>query len=363
MKSRIFRKLTIFASVLLACCFMFSCEGPMGEPGLDGADGINGINGIDGIDGDAGCIECHGGVTLDVISTQFHQSVHSAGLVAVDYAGGRASCAQCHSHEGFVEFALFGEVGEDIAVPSPWECRTCHQVHETFDPEEDYTLRITDSRPFIFDETVTADFESSNICASCHQSRRAEPNVTNPGTEFTITSSHYGPHHGAQSNVVYGAGLAEIAGSVSYPAAGSATHFSDITCTTCHMGEYESGAGGHTFNPTINSCTACHAGIDDFNLNNVQTETAAQLDVLRDLLLAQGVIEEAVEEFFELDPETGDIVQVLVSDGYHPVRGTYSMAQAQAFFNWTGLVEDRSFGVHNPAYTEALIANSIEAIQ
>ena len=38
------------------------------------------------------------------------------------------------------------------------------------------------------------------------------------------------------------------------------------------------------------------------------------------------------------------------------------MAQAQAFFNWIGLTEDRSLGVHNSAYVEALLKNSIEAI-
>ena len=43
-------------------------------------------------------------------------------------------------------------------------------------------------------------------------------------TTFRITSTHYGPHHGAQANVFAGVGFAEIAGSIAYPAAGSATH-------------------------------------------------------------------------------------------------------------------------------------------
>lgn len=38
------------------------------------------------------------------------------------------------------------------------------------------------------------------------------------------------------------------------------------------------------------------------------------------------------------------------------------MVQAQAFFNWIGLTEDRSLGVHNPRYVTALLENSIEAI-
>ena len=38
------------------------------------------------------------------------------------------------------------------------------------------------------------------------------------------------------------------------------------------------------------------------------------------------------------------------------------MVQAQAFYNWIGLTEDRSLGVHNPRYVEALLSNSIEAL-
>ena len=107
----------------------------------------------------------------------------------------------------------------------------------------------------------------------------------------------------------------------------------------------DGGTGGHTFNPNINNCTTCHAGATDFDIGGTMTDIAAQLDVLEGLLVAQGVIEEDVSVEFELDPETGDIVEVLKSDGFHPVVGTHTMARAQAFFNWVGLLEDRSFGV------------------
>ena len=60
--------------------------------------------------------------------------------------------------------------------------------------------------------------------------------------------------------------------------------------------------------------------------------------------------------------ELGVIEYVEEDMAYEPIIGTYPMAQAQAFFNWIGLVEDRSMGVHNPSYVEALIDNSIEAI-
>jgi hypothetical protein len=67
--------------------------------------------------------------------------------------------------------------------------------------------------------------------------------------------------------------------------------------------------------------------------------------VLRDKLIALGVVEGDDEH------------------GYHPVVGTYPMVQAQAFFNWVGLEEDRSLGAHNPKYVKALLANSIAALE
>ncbi len=350
MNAHISKRLSTATLVAIFFAFLIGCEGPIGPTGEDG------------IDGDQTCTTCHGDLTIQTIDIQFHQSVHRAGQVAVEYAGGRSYCAECHSNEGFREFALTGDVEQNITAPTPWECSTCHKIHESFD-STDWDLRLGDPISFLYDASVTADFGPGNLCANCHQSRRPEPSVTGSGSDFEITSKHYGPHHGAQSNVLYGAGFAEISGSASYPAPGSAAHFAQSSCNGCHMAEYADGQGGHTWNPSIASCTDCHAGATEFNLNNTMTEVAEQLDELRDLLLAQGVIEEGIEENFELNPETGDIILVLESDGFHPVVGTHTMLQAQAFFNWVGLLEDRSFGVHNPAYTRALLTNSIEAIE
>ncbi len=361
MKTNIYVLSTIIFCAL-AFAFVPSCVGPAGEDGIAGADGTDGI---DGTDGNATCMDCHSSGNIQSINEQFTQSVHSAGEVALAYAGGNASwgCAQCHSSEGFIEFANNGFVDQNIKAPSPWECKTCHSLHTTFEAD-DYALRLSDPIDFIYDNTVAADFGNGNLCSNCHQSRTAEPNITNPGTDFAITSTHYGPHHGAQSNVLYGVGFAEIAGSMTYPTAGSSTHYTseEASCTGCHMSTYGDGEGGHTWNPGLTACTTCHAGATDFDINETQTAIALQLDELRDLLIDQGVIELGEEELYELNPETGLIELVLHTEGYHPVVATHSMEQAQAFFNWVGLSEDRSLGAHNQEYVEALLTNSIEAI-
>lgn len=321
--------------------FFMSCEGPAGPAGIDGMDGQDGAN------GEVTCLVCHAGENIQAVTEQFSQSVHKAGQIAVDYAGGRASCAQCHSSEGFIEFARTDTVAENISVPSAWECKTCHSIHSTFEGT-DYALRLADPINFIALPAETADFGNSNLCANCHQTRTAEPNIAKPGATFNITSTHYGPHHGPQANILYGVGFAEIAGSINYPTVGAAKHMEDgAKCVGCHMAPYGNGAGGHTWNPSLDACNDCHGVIDtDFNHGGVQSTTQTQLDQLRDLLIARGVLE-----------------YVVADEAYEPITGTHPMILAQAYFNWIGIEEDRSLGVHNPAYVKALLTNTIEAVQ
>ena len=297
------------------------------------------------------CQVCHTDSKKLAFSSQFVQSQHSSGAIAVDYAGGRAGCAPCHSHELFVTYATQGEVTGDIANPTAWKCETCHGLHNNFD-ESDWELRLSGPVSFIFDTTEVFDSGRSNICANCHQSRRAEPNVDSPGDTYKISSTHYGPHHGAQANVLYGGGFAEISGSRNYPEKASGAHYT-AGCTGCHMAEYADGQGGHSFNPSEAACNACHGGSDGFEYGGVADDVEDQLNELRDLLLARHVLHAEVDE---IDGED-------TTWAYHPVVETFSMVEVQAFFNWVGLEEDRSMGAHNPKYVDALLTNTIEAIE
>ena len=191
------------------------------------------------------------------------------------------------------------------------------------------------------------------------------PDTIVPDGEFFIDSEHYGPHHGPQANVLYGAGFAEIDGAFSYPEMGAGPHMLDTArCVGCHMYDYGNGAGGHTWNPSLDACNNCHDGTDsDFDHGNVQTSVELLLEDLRDLLVAEGVVAYASGDYYELNPETGAIELVAAAGEYHPVVGFYPVVLAEAFFNWIGLEEDRSLGVHNPAYVEALLENTIAAIE
>ena len=374
MRKRIFLNCLIAASFVIGLALMSGCEGPQGEQGPvgpagpqgeQGEKGDKGDDGTPGVDGNVTCLECHSAETPDIIREQFSRSQHSSGAIAVDYAGGRSYCAQCHSHEGFLEFARTGTVAEDIASPSAWQCRTCHNIHQTFE-QTDYALRLNDAVTLLVDGQEL-DEGNNNTCLNCHQARRGPgtydkyttdttftrtftgddiaiytnaavgPNgsATLNGTGDTLTvvfdvptthvytsSSHAGPHPGAQGSVW--AGLIGITESDIYGAHSDG-------CIKCHMGP----ESGHSFLPKEANCTVtdCHG-----------SSKQPALD-------AFAAREEAVAEALEA-------IHAVHSDeeGYHPMYASLPRDDWNAFWNWSVVHADGSFSAHNPAYSEELLS-------
>ena len=343
MKYNSFFKLLTFAFV---CAFLAtSCvkEGPAGQ------DGLNGQDGAPGADGNITCLECHTNNLILEKEAQFVLSGHRIGEFTLGREEWSGSCVKCHTPVGFKEFAEFGEaniIGSSIENTETFDCNTCHGIHEDFEGISDFALRITSPVVMATDKNSMMDLNgNSNLCGNCHQARTAPPT----GTEFKISSTHYGPHHGPQGNVVYGTGFAEIEGDVAYPAAGSSDHLEMASCIGCHMAPFDSEEiqGGHTYIPSVAACNDCHgADLDDYNYGGVQTQVAGLLEEIRDQLVELGVV-----EYIEAD------------DAYEPVVGTYPIIWAQAYFNWIGMEEDRSMGVHNPKYVKALLQNTKQALE
>jgi len=326
---------------LFALAITISCEGPEGPVGQDGQNASE------------VCKECHNDEKQDSVSTQYASSVHAAGA-NVGYAGGRNDCAACHSHEGFVETQHTGRdtTAADIPIPTAIACNTCHDDHNTLDFENDgpdYAMRTKEAVTLLMDGS-SLDFEgSSNLCASCHQPRTPAPSSTD-GT-YAITSPHYGPHHGTQATVLEGIGGYELAGSMSYPEPGASTHRTGASCNSCHMSPAadNNSTGGHTFVPNLASCTSCHTDASSFDVNGVQTEVESMLGDLETALINANII--------------GTDGHLLDDSGEALNYGSslnLTIDQAGAYFNWATVAEDRSMGVHNPAYVKALLQNSIE---
>ena len=176
-----------------------------------------------------------------------------------------------------------------------------------------------------------------------------------------ITSSHWGPHHGPQGDLLNGSGGYEFDG-YSYS---HSNHNGTITdaCIGCHMGQPRVhqgyNIGGHSFNMEDEEsgedlsvlCEDCHADADgyDFTANadydfdgtieGYQTEIEGLLDSLGVLLFNAG----------------------LIDDGHHPIEQVIDDGnQAGAMYNFLIVEEDRSHGIHNYRYMVDLLQSSIE---
>ena len=343
-------KLIGFLMVLASSLMFIQCTsdpiaGPQGLAGIDGVDGVDGINGVDGVDGTASCVACHSESHRTPINESYQLSGHAAGG-AVGYAGGRDSCSRCHSNEGYINY-ITGKPAVAIENPTPVSCTTCHSSHSTFDFENDghdYALRNT--APVTLDLTdasyvIAYEDKGSNNCTSCHQARSKAPIDEDNDGMYLQDYSRFYPHYSGQAQMLEGIQGAVIAnGSTPYPSPGTAAHRTGASCTSCHMSSSSDGLTGmHTFEPNLESCTACHTG-------TVPTEVAgleADMAILHDKLLELGLINEAGS--------------TLVQTELIPFK------TAQALWNYKTVEEDHSHGIHNPTYAKALIKNAIEALQ
>jgi len=374
------------AVLIVGAILLSSCEGPMGPAGpagQDGVDGINGTDGTDGVDGNVTCLACHNTDTKEAIASEFAASQHASGSVAVAYAGGRASCARCHSHEGYLEFARTGDVANDFTNTSPWECSTCHAIHTDF-AAGDYAFRLGDPVTLVADETIEIDGGNNNTCINCHQARRTAASydsetadttytrkftgddiavysnaavgpagsitLDQSGTEDTlvvvfdipvathayISSTHAGAHHGPQANVWSGKAAGVVDGDAFAPHAPG--------CVACHMGPET----GHSFHPDASACIACHA--DQSDKEDDLDDNAARLEAIALALAAEHAVH--IDDAWE----SGDALFGAV----HPVYASLERDVFNAWWDFTLLMEDRSNGAHNPTYVETLL-DGIEA--
>ncbi len=343
--------------LLIACTSDLEIPDPIAGPA--GLNGIDGVNGTDGVDGTASCVNCHSSAKREPLLASWSVAAHNTGFVS--FAAPRADCAQCHSEEGYIDYITTGAVKEysleligvdsmgmavyDTINPYPnasrLNCTTCHDKHGSFDFENDgfdYALRNLDAVTLVIDESTMIDFEgSSNACITCHQPRNSY-DIPSGTADYEITSKRFGPHHGPQATMLEGIMGANIAGSEAYPGVGSATHRTGSSCVNCHMGESsDTNQGLHSWNPRDEACIACHPSGAPDEIGGFSADMAT----LEALLAANNMFD---------------------VDGYY-VPGTYSAKLAQAAWNYRTLLEDQSKGIHNPAYTRALLKNSIEALQ
>ena len=329
----------IVAAVVLAACGTAGEAGPQGPAGPAGPEGPAGPPGTSAMSTDLSCTECHNDTSLITAKhTAWEESLHGSGT-AFDYAGGRAGCTGCHSGASFSDRVAAGlgpDEVETVTAVTRQDCRTCHQIHTTY-TGDDWALETTDPVDLYAVEGVTYDGGEGNLCVQCHQPRR----VFTPSEDGVVTgiSSHWGPHHGPQSSMLMGVAGAGVEGK---PGA----HYSMVedTCVTCHLGENKN----HTYEPEVATCQACHSDAENFDINGTQTEVQAMLDELGEKLVAAGALTE--------NNADGHPTEAVIENGAPDNIAT-------ALWNWIYVAhEDKSLGVHNPAYTKALLQAGLDAL-
>lgn len=365
-----------------------ACEGPAGAPGQNGA---NGADGKDGKDANETCKKCHN--TSSSLSTKSFQLAHSVHQTGTAWAEGtRNSCAPCHSEQGFLDVIknnprkqAYVATAAALTDPTPLGCRGCHKIHTVYD-STDFNFTTTAAIDMLTDTTkaVTLDLGSpSNLCVKCHQPRivkQMDFAGAPTGTYTGMTSYRWGTHYGTQGAIFGGKGY-QIAGTETYA---NDKHTSQTDCATCHMAAVSGSAGGHTFNVfneegnalNTNGCVACHTSTSTLNtkVSTLKTEIDGLLKQLGNklALYLEPTPASDTDPYHVSIGFTGYLDYYDASgnpDGRYKNPNSGNVAfpavnnlTAAAITNFMLVFRDRSHGVHNPAYTRALLKNSIAAL-
>jgi hypothetical protein len=345
-----------------------SCEGEQGPAGANGTNGTNGVDGAAGADANSTCILCHSDDQVIVAkSKQYHYSAHNTGHTS-GYTnrsfGPDYDCAGCHTSQGFLALLEAGTSTppySDITQPN---CYTCHSIHDTY-TEADWALTNGDAT-VPFTGSAAVDLGAGNQCTQCHQfvSHYLDIDSLFVGfdagtTTVTIPADNslkrVGVHHAPQYNIFAGMDLFEFTGTKAYPTSSHVMDQAVDGCVTCHMNDGFGDMTGHSMNMTYafhgadnyhwaDACTACHGSTaEDLSekVVTLQAATQVQLTALYDLLVASGA---------------------MTADNYL-APGVWTTNLVAAVVNYNAIREDKSLGFHYQNYVEAILTNTIEAVQ
>jgi len=322
-----------------------------------------------------GCLSCHGSepeYPVLGVRSQYMTSGHKNNGNA-SYANG-GECQQCHTNEGFVEYAKTGKVDPKgfVANPSEIGCFTCHTPHKT----GDFSLRNTDKVTLA--NGATFDKAKANLCANCHRARRTPEQEVK---ERTIPHDHWGAHHGPQADMVLGTNAFEFSGK-KYTKSAHAS-LPTVNCVTCHMaqpkGRYSLSpmVGGHSFRiegevheaPTLNvaACQDCHKEMKQAKGKKVFA-SPAPADYDNDGKVEN--IQEEVQGLYErlINSEGTGLLQTMEKPLYDRKgqfiknKTKYPVKVVAALYNYKFVQEDRSRGIHNSKYAVQILMDSIKAL-
>ncbi len=336
-----------------------ACHGPGGNHYGNTAD-----HRIDKSLDEETCAWCHDEGTHHGFPEQWRASVHG-NPTTLGYAGGRAACARCHSGSGFIAFVENGmEELTEAPEPAPIACATCHDPHSA---ENIHQLRVVGPTVLENGAVITAG-GNGQLCMTCHHARRNAEEYTGPNFSY---SSHFGPHHGPQADMLAGTNVASFGKQLP-----SSPHLyaTEDACVTCHMSGDLADAdgninhvGGHSFNMVnpdngmdhVEACAPCHGDVGTTFAEKKYYDEHGVADHDGD------GVEEGIQDEIAGMLEELALMLPPIDDPDVDMSGTYvyTLTEVKAAYNYFFVEEDRSEGIHNPAFATALLKITMQALE
>jgi hypothetical protein len=279
-----------------------NCHGPRSELATHGNEAVSVSLAA------TNCAQCHGEPLRHGRYQQWQLSGHADYSVALDEdKGTNASCARCHSANGFVAWQpiLFdGNPANDtdslpvsamtwtIDEVHPQTCATCHDPHDPGSASGDptnATVRIVGDTPLLMAGFTATDVGKAAICMTCHNSRRGLRNdETFPDFVGNASELARAPHPGVQADMLMGqnAYLVTVGNRGPHSNRDLSGKVADV-CVDCHMEatpppadlSYNQSGTNHTFWARKTICSTCH--MDGRTAEDVQGPIMASLETLK----------------------------------------------------------------------------------
>jgi hypothetical protein len=341
------------------------------------------------------CAVCHGEPQRHARFQQWESSGHGNFELAVE-EGTSANCAGCHSAQGFLVWLPRLQAGNPLrSIPSgsitwtsstvqPQTCALCHDPHAqgtTSGEPNTATTRVEENTPKLPGGFTATGVGRGAICIVCHNSRNGGSGTNSflhqdGDPVFGRLTSYAAPHASAQGDVLLGYN-AYFVGSGNYRSPHSII---TDTCATCHMEvtpppallSYNLAGTNHTFRASIQICSECHSV-------NVALGPMYQLKVKASVEALKESIEAKIISRYTGTPlQSVDLIEshgqpavdaVFAGDGSRAeitlntllgirVADLGTDALAKAIWNLLLIENDKSFGIHNPDFTFAVLGGA-----
>ncbi len=327
------------------------------------------------------CQSCHGPGSI-------HVAAPSGNKLSSSYWSGM--CGQCH-----LEFAELQKANHSDPLPfgyfEPSEgrltsCYKCHYTQGYIGAVEQTAKPFHQFSYFPLTPTSAVPKDTPNVsCSVCH-----DPHNADTGNPYGLRTGSAGTacdtcHYEKWQNALLEGLAGQFENAYHYPGedyapylGASNPHRTAEKCVLCHMDTSVPATdangvrkiGGHTMRMrdygddqvpetaddilNIAVCQGCHASVADFDVQGVQTETRKLLTTIANLLKGKN------HDFLPAN-EPGSCARCH-KGGTVPFLDDPDDALEHAYTNYKLILNDRSWGIHNPGYINKLLQDSINSI-